>query len=162
MWREACLPEESGNSTTALKYSPKTTHELSCNYARAPGYETKEKDKKNWKMNGVEIHTRAYAATRLLLRWDSLYAVTLKTKFFADFNYMRLGVSWTSTGMRGLLLRGYTGDIDYQYISLYHTSTSLKLVIKSTLSETTLIFGLVSPFLRFNKFSTKISFVSRC
>ena len=28
-------------------------------------------------MNCVEINTRAYVATRLLLRWDYLYAVTL-------------------------------------------------------------------------------------
>ena len=60
-------------------------------------------------MNGVEINTRAYVATRLLLRWDYLYAVTLKTKVFGDYNHARLEVSWI-TSTRGLLLRGYTGD----------------------------------------------------
>ena len=59
-------------------------------------------------MNGVEINTRAYVATRLLLRWDYLYAVTLKTKVFGDYNHARLEVSWI-TSTRGLLLRGYTG-----------------------------------------------------
>ena len=43
-------------------------------------------------MNGVEINTRAYVATRLLLRWDYLYAVTLKTKVFGDYNHARLEV----------------------------------------------------------------------
>ena len=59
-------------------------------------------------MNGVEINTRAYVATRLLLRWDYLYAVTVKTKVFGDYNHARLEVSWI-TSTRGLLLRGYTG-----------------------------------------------------
>ena len=115
-------------------------------------------------MNGVEINTRAYVATRLLLRWDAisflqvvlsfvflkkkkklyenevrkiraaistnflssptafsssfflvsplrwdyLYAVTLTTKVFGDYNHARLEVSWI-TSTRGLLLRGYTG-----------------------------------------------------
>ena len=59
-------------------------------------------------MNGVENNTRAYVATRLLLRWDYLYAVTLKTKVFGDYNHARLEVSWI-TSTRGLLLRGYTG-----------------------------------------------------
>ena len=59
-------------------------------------------------MKGVEINTRAYVATRLLLRWDYLYAVTLKTKVFGDYNHARLEVSWI-TSTRGLLLRGYTG-----------------------------------------------------
>ena len=59
-------------------------------------------------MNGVEINTRAYVATRLLLRWDYLYAVTLKTKVFGDYNHARLEVSWI-TSTRGLLLCGYTG-----------------------------------------------------
>ena len=59
-------------------------------------------------MNGVGINTRAYVATRLLLRWDYLYAVTLKTKVFGDYNHARLEVSWI-TSTRGLLLRGYTG-----------------------------------------------------
>ena len=45
-------------------------------------------------MNGVEINTRAYVVTRLLLRWDYLYAVTLKTKVFGDYNHARLEVSW--------------------------------------------------------------------
>ena len=49
-------------------------------------------------MNGVEINTRAYVATRLLLHWDYLYAVTLKTKVFGDYSHARLEVSWiTST-----------------------------------------------------------------
>ena len=59
-------------------------------------------------MNGVETNTRAYVATRLLLRWDYLYAVTLKTKVFGDYNHARLEESWI-TSTRGLLLRGYTG-----------------------------------------------------
>ena len=59
-------------------------------------------------MHGVEINTRAYVATRLLLRWDYLYAVALKTKVFGDYNHARLEVSWI-TSTRGLLLRGYTG-----------------------------------------------------
>ena len=61
-------------------------------------------------MNGVEINTRAYVATRLLLRWDYLYAMTLKTKVFGDYNHARLEVSWI-TSTRGLLLRGYTGHL---------------------------------------------------
>ena len=61
-------------------------------------------------MNGVEINKRAYVATRLLLRWDYLYAVTLKTKVFGDYNHARLEVSWI-TSTRGLLLRGYTGRL---------------------------------------------------
>ena len=65
-------------------------------------------------MNGVEINTRAYVATRLLLRWDYLYAVTLKTKVFGDYNHARLEVSWT-TSTRGLLLRGYTGVRSCQF-----------------------------------------------
>ena len=71
---------------------------------------TKRREKKR-KMNGVEINTRAYVATRLLLRWDYLYAVTLKTKVFGDYNHARLEVSWI-TSTRGLLLRGYTGVSD--------------------------------------------------
>ena len=63
-------------------------------------------------MNGVEINTRAYVATRLLLRWDYLYAVTLKTKVFGDYNQARLEVSWI-TSTRGLLLRGYTGKLPF-------------------------------------------------
>ena len=66
-------------------------------------------------MNGVEINTRAYVATRLLLRWDYLYAVTLKTKVFGDYNHARLEVSWI-TSTRGLPLRGYTGtsQVDFE------------------------------------------------
>ena len=61
-------------------------------------------------MNGVEINTRAYVATRLLQRWDyRVYAVTLNTKVFGDYNHARLEVSWI-TSTRGLLLRGYTGE----------------------------------------------------
>ena len=90
------------------------TTEPSRNYARVPGYKekykknTRKRRKKKRKMNGVEINTRAYVATRLLLRWDYLYAVTLKTKVFGDYNHARLEVSWI-TSTRGLLLRGYTG-----------------------------------------------------
>ena len=67
-------------------------------------------------MTGVEINTRAYVATRLLLRWDYLYAVTLKTKVFGDYNHARLEVSWI-TSTRGLLLRGYTGIISVDFDS---------------------------------------------
>ena len=101
---------------TAFKPSVRSieTGEPSRNYARVPGYKEKYKKKtrkrreKKRKMNGVEINTRAYVATRLLLRWDYLYAVTLKTKVFGDYNHARLEVSWISS-TRGLLLRGYTG-----------------------------------------------------
>ena len=97
-----------------LSNCPLETAEPSRNYARVPGYKKKYKKKKRKrrekkrKMNGVEINTRAYVATRLLLRWDYLYAVTLKTKVFGDYNHARLEVSWI-TSTRGLLLRGYTG-----------------------------------------------------
>ena len=66
-------------------------------------------------MNGVEINTRAYVATRLLLRWDYLYEVTLKPKVFGDYNHARLEVSWI-TSTRGLLLRGHTGtsQVDFE------------------------------------------------
>ena len=52
-----------------LSNCPLETAEPSRNYARVPGYKKKgqEKDKKR-KINAVEIHTRAYVATRLLLR----------------------------------------------------------------------------------------------
>ena len=98
-----------------LSNCPLETAEPSRNYARVPGYKKKYKKKtrkrreKKRKMNGVEINTRAYGATRLLLRWDYLYAVTLKTKVFGDYNHARLEVSWI-TSTRGLLLRGYTGS----------------------------------------------------
>ena len=69
---------------------------------------TRKRREKKRKMNGVEINTRAYVATRLLLRWDYLYAVTLKTKVFGEYNHARLEVSWI-TSTRGLLLRGFTG-----------------------------------------------------
>ena len=97
-----------------LSNCPVETAEPSRNYARVPGYKKKYKKKtrkrreKKRKMNGVEINTRAYVATRLLLRWDYLYAVTLKTKVFGDYNHARLEVIWI-TSTRGLLLRGYTG-----------------------------------------------------
>ena len=97
-----------------LSNCPLETAEPSRNYARIPGYKkkykkkTKKRREKKRKTNGVEINTRAYAATRLLLRWDYLYAVTLKTKVFGDYNHARLEVSWI-TSTRGLLLRGYTG-----------------------------------------------------
>ena len=52
-------------------------------------------------MNGVGIHTRAYAAIRLLLRLDYSSAVALKTKVFGDYNYARVGVSWI-TSTRGI------------------------------------------------------------
>ena len=92
------------------------TAELSRNYARVPGYKkkykrkTRKRRKKKRKRNGVEINTRAYVATRLLLRWDYLYAVTLKTKVFGDYNHARLEVSWI-TSTRQLLLCGYTGFV---------------------------------------------------
>ena len=101
-----------------LSNCPLETAEPSRNYARVPGYKKKYKKKtrkrrgKKRKMNGVEINTRAYVATRLLLRWDYLYAVTLKTKVFGDYNHARLEVSWI-TSTRGLLLRGYTGRQTY-------------------------------------------------
>ena len=97
-----------------LSNCPLETAEPSRNYARVPDYKKKYKKKtrkgreKKRKTNGVEINTRAYVATRLLLRWDYLYAVTLKTKVFGDYNHARLEVSWI-TSTRGLLLRGYTG-----------------------------------------------------
>ena len=108
-----------------LSNCPLKTAEPSRNYARVPGYKKKkiqEKDKKKTrekkrKMNGVEINTRAYVATRLLLRWDYLYAVTLKTKVFGDYNHARLEVSWI-TSTRGLLLRGYTGRMPEKSIKL--------------------------------------------
>ena len=100
-----------------LSNCPLETAEPSRNYARVPGYKkntkkkTRKRREKKRKMNGVEINTRAYVATRLLLRWDYLYAVTLKTKVFGDYNHARLEVSWI-TSTRGLLLRGYTGPVD--------------------------------------------------
>ena len=69
---------------------------------------TRKRREKKRKMNGVEINTRAYVATRLLRRSDYLYAVTLKTKVVGDYNHARLEVSWI-TSTRGLLPRGYTG-----------------------------------------------------
>ena len=54
-------------------------------------------------MNGVEINTRAYVATRLLPRWDYLYAVTVKTKVFGDYNHARLEVSWITLNVTDLL-----------------------------------------------------------
>ena len=49
---------------------PLETAESSRNYARVPGYKKKDKKKtrKNRKNKGVEIDTRAYVPTRLLLR----------------------------------------------------------------------------------------------
>ena len=100
-----------------LSNCPLETAEPSRNYARVPGYKKKYKKKtrkgreKKRKMNGVEINTHAYVATRLLLRWDYLYAVTLKSKVFEDYNHARLEVSWI-TSTRGLLLRGYTGRVE--------------------------------------------------
>ena len=94
-----------------LSNCPLETAKPSRNYASVPGYKKKYKKKarkrreKKRKMNGVEINTRAYVATRLLLRWDYLYAVTLKTKVFRDYNHARLEESWI-TSTRGLLLRG--------------------------------------------------------
>ena len=68
-----------------LSNCPLETAEPSRNYARVPGYKknykkkTRKRREKKRNMNGVEIKTRAYVATRLLLRWDYLYAVTMKT-----------------------------------------------------------------------------------
>ena len=64
-----------------LSNCPLETAEPNRNYARVPGYKKKYKKKtrkrreKKRKMNGVEINTRAYVATRLLLRWDYLYGL---------------------------------------------------------------------------------------
>ena len=110
-----------------LSNCPLETAEPSRNYARIPGYKKKYKKKtrkrreKKRKMNGVEINTRAFVATRLLLRWDYLYAVTLKTKVFGDYNHARLEVSWI-TSTRGLLLCGYTGS---RILNLLHQTLSL-------------------------------------
>ena len=98
---------------TAFKLSARDRRaEPGRNYSRGLGYKKKYKKKtrkrREKKRNGVEINTRAYVATRLLLRWDYLYAVTLKTKVFGEYNHARLEVSWI-TSTRGLLLRGYTG-----------------------------------------------------
>ena len=102
-----------------LSNCPLETAEPSRNYARVPGYKkkykknTRKRREKTRKMKGVEIHTRAYVATRLLLRWDYLYAVTLKTKVFGDNNHARLEVSWINIPLipqAGLLPRG-----DYFY-----------------------------------------------
>ena len=63
------------------------THCTSCNQPRRTRQEKKRK------INDVEIHTHAYVATRLLLRYDYSYAVTLKTKifaFFGDYNHARV------------------------------------------------------------------------
>ena len=62
-------------------------------------------------MNGVEINTRAYVATRLLLRWDYLYAVTLKLKK-NEFE-----------GLRGLQPRALGSKLDYFHAGI--TSTRL-------------------------------------
>ena len=102
-----------------LSNCPLETAEQSRNYARVPGYKKgQEKDKKRkekWTAYiyiyiyiYIEIHTPAYVATRLLLRQDHSYAVTLKTKVFVDYNHARVWVSWIAS-TRGLLLRGYTG-----------------------------------------------------
>ena len=90
------------------------TAEPSRNYARATWLQEKikEKDKKKTrKEKKNERRRNQYARIcryRLLLRWDYLYAVTLKTKVFGEYNHARLEVSWI-TSTRGLLLRGYTG-----------------------------------------------------
>ena len=100
-----------GKDEPLLSNCPLETAEPSRNYARAyvaTRKNTRKRREKKRKMNGVEINTRAYVATRLLLRWDYLYAVTFKTKVFGDYNHARLEVSWI-TSTRGLLLRGYTG-----------------------------------------------------
>ena len=121
-----------------LSNCPLETAEPSRNYARVPGYQKKYKKKtrkrreKKRKMNGVEINTRAYVATRLLLRWDYLYAVTLKTKVFGDYNHARLEVSWI-TSTRGLLLRGYTGTKKSTISTFEH---SLVLSKNGTISST--------------------------
>ena len=73
--------------------------------------------------NCIQVHTnfprrrkvRVHSSiqTTILLRWDHLYAVTLKTKVFGDYNHARLEVSWI-TSTRGLLLRGYTGETEFK------------------------------------------------
>ena len=87
-------------------------------------------------MNGIEINTRAYVATRLSLRpGDYLYAVTLNTKVFGDYNHARLEVSWI-TSTRGLLLRGYTGKnapcLMSGFLTLVQTPTDMHLSQRST------------------------------
>ena len=112
--RHVRVPRSRNFSDCSIANCPLETTEPSRDYARVPGYKKKYKKKtrkrreKKRKMNGAEINTRAYVATRLLLRWDYLYAVTLKTKVFGDYNHARLEESWI-TSTRGLLLRGYTG-----------------------------------------------------
>ena len=78
-------------------------------------------------MNGVEINTRAYVATRLLLRWDYLYAVTLKTKVFGDYSHARLEVSWiTSTrGITSTRLHRRLGAKSNRYARTQKSSNSL-------------------------------------
>ena len=115
------------------------TAEPSRNYARVPGYKkknTKKRREKKRKMNGIEINTRAYVATRLSLRpGDYLYAVTLNTKVFGDYNHARLEVSWI-TSTRGLLLRGYTGKnapcLMSGFLTLVQTPTDMHLSQRST------------------------------
>ena len=80
-----------------LSNCPLETAEPSRNNARVPGYKKRtrqRKKEKKRKINRVEINTRAYVATRLLLRWDYsyMYAVTLKTKVFGDYNHARVWV----------------------------------------------------------------------
>ena len=79
-------------------------------------------------MNGVEINTRAYVATRLLLRWDYLYAVTLKTKVFGDYNHARLEVSWIiyfHAGITSTRLHRRLGAKSNRYARTQKSSNSL-------------------------------------
>ena len=106
-----------------LSNCPLETAEPGRNYARVPGYKKKYKKKtrkrreKKRKMNGVEINTRAYVATRLLLRWDYLYAVTLKTKVFGDYNHARLEVSWVTCSFCALTCHWIT-SLQFLYVDL--------------------------------------------
>ena len=131
-----------------LSNCPLETAEPSRNYARVPGYKKKDKKKtrkrreKKRKMNGAEINTRAYVATRLLLRWDYLYAMTLKTKVFGDYNHARLEVSWI-TSTRGLLLRGYTGAWRSASMSSHET---LRACMVAQIRKPSLASVFVLPF----------------
>ena len=106
-----------------LSNCPLETTEPGHDYARVLGYKKKYKKKtrkrreKKRKMNGVEINTRAYVATRLLLRWDYLYAVTLKTKVFGDYNHARLEVSWitSSAGITSTRLHRHSQGLNQDH-----------------------------------------------
>ena len=121
-----------------LSVRSKQLSRSSRNYARVPGYKekykkmTRKRREKKWKMNGVEINTRAYVATRLLLRWDYLYAVTLKTKVFGDYNHARLVVSWITSTVWEIPRSRYrhvTGRRRMSAVVLHAVSRNFDLVI---------------------------------